>query len=143
MVGLIVMVIAMVNKNDTLTKTAFYFVFFAGVFSIPVFFSGEGAEEIVEHLPGVSEELIEEHEALATLAFPLVSTAAIFSITGLMLYKKKKILYATKLFVLVLSMATAGIMVATAHLGGKIRHPEIRSDFTAPSENGPDNILEK
>lgn len=32
------------------------------------------------------------------------------------------------------SLATSGLMVWTANLGGEIRHTEIRADFKAPAE---------
>ena len=38
------------------------------VLTIPVFLTGEETEESVEHLAGVSHDLIEEHEELAEKA---------------------------------------------------------------------------
>lgn len=50
-IGLIVLAVALIIKNDTVIKTAFYLLLFAGLLAIPVFFTGEGAEETVEKLP--------------------------------------------------------------------------------------------
>lgn len=141
-VGLIVLIVAMVRKNDTITKTAFYLLLFAGASAIPVFFTGEGAEEIVEHLPGVSEKVIERHENVAKLAFGVVSTVALVSLTGLVFYNKKKTLMSIRLLVLLLSLATAVIMAATAHLGGQVRHTEIRSGSTHETENAATDRLQ-
>ena len=91
-VGFVVMIVALLKKNDTLTKTALYFLLFAGVSAVPVFFTGEGAEEAIEHLPGVSENVIEKHEALAKVAFGLVVAAAIVSLIGLLFYRQAAIL---------------------------------------------------
>jgi uncharacterized membrane protein len=140
--GLVVLIVALLKRNDTLTKTAFYFLLFAGVFSVPVFFSGEGAEETVERLPGVSESVIEKHEELAKVAFSLVCAAAFAALMGLLLYRQIGIYKMIKSFVLLLALATSVILVVTAHLGGQVRHTEIRSGFTAQPENKMNNALE-
>lgn len=129
-IGFVVLAVAMIVKNDTLTKTSFYFLLFAGIFAVPVFFTGEGAEEAVEHLPGVSEAAIEQHEDLAKFAFGMVSAVAVISLMGLLLFKNAKILRLTRPLVFFLALATAGIMSATAHLGGQVRHTEIRPVVT-------------
>lgn len=142
-VGLIILVVAMIKKNETLTKTAFFLLVFAGASAIPVFFTGEGAEEIVEHLPGVSEVVIERHEELAKLAFGLVSATAIISLVGLLLYNKTAILRLIRPLVFFLALITAGIMTVTAHLGGQVRHTEIRPGFTTQSENALNDDLQR
>ncbi len=40
--------------------------------TVSVYLTGEPAEEIVEHIPGVSESLIEAHETAALVAFVTV-----------------------------------------------------------------------
>jgi len=135
LVGLVVLVIAMFKRNDTLTKTSFYLLLFAGISAAPVYFTGEGAEETIEHLPGVSESIIERHESLANLAFGVVGAAAIVSLMGLLLYRQKGILRTIRSLALFLAIATSGVMAVTAHLGGEIRHTEIRAGFQAQTEN--------
>lgn len=136
LVGLVVLVVALLRKNDTLTKTAFYLLLFAGLTAIPVYVTGEGAEETVEHLPGVSDGVIEKHEELAVVSFIMVSVAALVSLLGLLLYNKAGIRRFAKPLVLVLALVTASLMAVTAHLGGQVRHTEIRSGFTPQTENG-------
>lgn len=130
-VSLAVLIVAMINKNDVLTKTAYYLLFFAGVFAVPVFFTGEGAEEIVEHLPGVSENIIEKHEDLGKVAFGSIGVTAIVSLTGILLYTKSELRRFIKSLVLFLALASSGIMMVTAHLGGQVRHTEMRSGSPA------------
>jgi uncharacterized membrane protein len=126
-VSLTVLVVAMIKKNDVLTKTAYYLLFFAGVFAVPVFFTGEGAEEVVEHLPGVSESIIEMHEDLGKMAFGSISVTAIVSLAGILFYTKSELRRFITSLVLFLALATSGIMIVTAHLGGQVRHTEMRS----------------
>jgi uncharacterized membrane protein len=141
-IGLAILVIAMIVKNDTLTKTSFYLLLVAGISAIPVFFTGEGAEETVERLPGVSESIIERHEDLAKFAFGIVSATAIVALAGLLLYKSGKVLRLIKPLVFVLSLATASLMIVTAHLGGQVRHTEIRTGFTNQTEKGANGDLQ-
>jgi uncharacterized membrane protein len=140
-VGLVILTIGMIRKKDTLHKTAFYLLLFAGIFAIPVFLTGEGAEETVEHLPGVSEDAIERHEGLAKLAFGIVSAVAVVSLTALLFYHKTRLLRFVKPLLLMLGLATAGIMAVTAHTGGLVRHPEMRSDFTTQPDDGASGDL--
>ena len=144
LVGLVILAVAMLKKNDVLTKTAFYVLFFAGISAVPVFFTGEDAEETVEHLPGVTESVIEKHEELAKLAFGIVSTTAIISLAGLVFYRQTGIRKWLRPLVLVVAVATAGVMAVTAHLGGQVRHTEIRSGFASSGSNGTnDNMQNK
>lgn len=140
--GMVVLAIAMFRKSDMLANTSFYILLFAGIVAIPVFFSGEGAEEIVEHLPAVSENVIERHENLAAFAFGTVSATAIIALAGLLLYKRVKVLRVIKPLVFFLSLATGVIMIVTAHLGGQVSHPEIRSGFTTQTQKGGNGDLQ-
>ncbi|MHA4847695.1 DUF2231 domain-containing protein [Flavitalea antarctica] len=141
LVGFMVLVVALLKRNDILIKTAFYLLLFAGVFAVPVFFSGEGAEETIESLPGMSESVIEKHEEVAKVAFGVVSATAIVSLMGLLLYRQLGIRRLIKPFLLILSLATASIMSVVAHLGGQIRHTEIRSGSNTQMENASNSNL--
>lgn len=136
------MAVAIIRKNDTITKTSFYLLLFAGISAIPVFFTGEGAEEAVEHLPGVSESVIESHEELAKFAFGIVSVTAIAALAGLLLFKSAKVLRFVKPLVFLLGLATGGVMIVTAHLGGQVRHTEIRPGYTTQTEKGINDDLQ-
>jgi uncharacterized membrane protein len=133
--GLVVMIVAMAKRNDTLTRTAFFILLFAGLAAVPVYYTGEGAEETVEHLPGVSEAIIEKHEDVAKIGFGTILVTAIGSLAALVVYRKTDIMRLLKPFVFLLALATAGIMVATAHFGGQVRHSEIRPGVEMPMNN--------
>lgn len=126
LVGLVTLSIALVAKNNSVTKTAYIFLLIAGIAAIPVYFSGEGAEEAVEKLPGVSEAIIEEHEEIAKIAMITISVAGLAALAALF-SMKLQFARAFKFVVLLLALASGGLMAQTAHLGGQIRHSEIRS----------------
>jgi uncharacterized membrane protein len=126
-IGLVILIIGLLRKNETVTKTSFYIMLAAGIFSLPVYFTGEGAEEMVENLPGVSESIISKHEDVANFTLIIISITALLALAGILLYTRKGIGKLARISVLVLSFISAGAMAQTAHLGGSIRHTEIRN----------------
>lgn len=130
--GFIMLMLAMAKSNDMLVKTSFTILVLAGLFCLPVYFSGEGAEEIVENLPGVSEQIIETHEENAKMAFIACLITAGISLVGLMMYAKAGKTIRNLAFVA--SLASASILGWAAHQGGKIRHTELRKDFVKVTE---------
>lgn len=122
-----ILIWGLVRKQQDVIQTALYLFIISAVFAIPVYFSGEGAEEAVEHLPAVSEALIEDHEHLAKTAMFIIEALGLASIGALFLSIKNKLIpvwYSIAL--LVLALINGGVMAQTAHLGGLIRHSEIR-----------------
>ena len=141
MVGLAMLAVAFFLNNPTVTKTAYVLILVAGVAAIPVFFTGEATEEAVENLPGVSEAIIERHEDVAKLAMISITAAGLAALAALFSFKWQIATRVLKTIVLLLAMASGGLMAQTAHLGGQIRHTEIRSSAVVQNnhESGGDN----
>lgn len=111
----------------------------AGLIAIPVYLTGEPAEEVVEHLPGVSEQFIELHEEGAIISLILaIATGAIALVT---LCAKRfgslRVGIVGSYVCLLLSLVAGASMAYTANLGGEIRHTEIRTSQTGRA-NAPD-----
>ena len=134
-VGLVMLVVALLAKNTVLTKTSYYIILIAGVAALPVFFSGEGTEEAVEHAPGVSEAIIERHEDIAKLAMISITIAGISALVALFSFRWFRVARFLRVLVLLLVIMSGGLMAQTAHLGGQIRHTEIRNALTAQNGN--------
>lgn len=108
--------------------------------------SGEGAEETVEHLPGVSEALIHEHEERAEVATPLAVVTGLAALgVAVFSLKRRQTWLPGGAVVLLLTGATAGAMAWVGQSGGLIRHTELRDpaaatpapgSLTAPGEHG-------
>jgi uncharacterized membrane protein len=96
--------------------------------AIPVYLTGEPAEEVVEHLPGVSEQIIELHEDSALSSLVLAIVTGTFALVALFArrFSSEKIAAAGAYITLILSLAAGAAMAYTANLGGQIRHTEIR-----------------
>lgn len=138
--GLVVLAISLLRGNQTATRISYYLLVAAAVTALPVFFSGEGAEEVVEHLPGVSESIIEKHESMANLSLYVVIAAGIISL-GALLLKASNFRRSLQYICLVLALGSTILMAITAHLGGQVRHTEIRNGITsnAATDNNSDN----
>lgn len=132
--GLTMLMVALLKKNSTLTKTSYVIILIAGVAALPVFFTGEGAEEAVEHAPGVSENAIERHENVARLAMISIAVSGVLALAALLSFGWGFLARVLKPLVLVLTLASGGLMAQTAHLGGQIRHTEIRNGAAVQNE---------
>jgi uncharacterized membrane protein len=134
-VGLIMLLVAFFIKNRMLTKTSYMLLLVAGVAALPVFFSGEGTEEAIENLPGVSDAVIERHEEVAKLAMISIAAAGLFAFAALFAFRWQVTSRLLKMVVLVLAVTSGGLMAQTAHLGGQIRHTEIRNGIAMQEGN--------
>lgn len=133
--GVLLLLLALVRKSEELKRVGLGVLVLAALIALPVYFTGEPAEKVVEHLPGVAEPMIERHENAALFALLMAGGAGVVALAGLILFRRAEklprwIVAAT----LVLSLATSGLMGWTANLGGQTRHTEIRADFKAPAE---------
>ena len=139
LVGLIMLIVGFIIKNNTVIKTSYVLLFISGMAALPVYFSGEGAEEAVENLPGVSENIIESHEEIAKFSMISIAAAGFFSLAALFAFARKGLSRIFRIVVLLLAITSGGLMIQTAHLGGQIRHTEIRNGGVsneAASESG-------
>lgn len=135
LVGLVMIVVALLIKNTTLTKTSYVIIIIAGFAVLPVFFTGEGAEEAVERIPGVSEAIIEKHEGVAKLAMASIVVAGVVALAALFSFRWFIVARILKVGVLMLAIISSGLMAQTAHLGGQIRHAEIRNTTAMQNVN--------
>lgn len=133
--GLLMLIVSFIIRNTTLTKTSYFIIMIAGIAAVPVYLTGEETEEAVEHLPGVSESIISKHEEIAKWAMISVVAAGAAALFAFFSFKWMAIAKVSKVLVLILSLTTGGLMAQTAHLGGQIRHSEIRSGATVQDGN--------
>lgn len=135
LVGMLALLISFIKPNISLRRTALYILLIAGITALPVFFTGEGAEETVENLPGVSESLIEDHESIAKYGLFAILAAAVLALIALPNFIAEKFKKGIVVAVLIVSFVSTGLMIQTAHLGGQIRHSEIRTGMTQQGDN--------
>lgn len=124
-VGVALLIIAHLGTSISVARVALGILITASCMAIPAFLLGEGAEEIVEHLPGISESLIEKHEEFAELGLWSTIFAGLASLCTWVAISRGAWLERALLMTTFLVSSIASLVLAyTAHLGGAIRHPE-------------------
>ncbi len=141
-IGTLVLIIGILLKKDLIKQTALGIYIFSSITAVVAFFTGEGAEEVVEDLPGVSEKLIHTHEEMGETFLILSITLGVLSLLAFFfMMKKHAFAKITVIATLLLGIVTvvSGKMVGTS--GGEIRHTEIRTGASANPDanvNGAD-----
>lgn len=140
--GIVLLFAAILRKSPELKKVTLTVFVVVAALAIPVYLTGEPAEDIVEGLAGVSHPKIEQHEEAAVVGFTATIVLGITSLAGLIFFRKGRLIppwFAG--MVLLFSLVTAGLMARAANLGGEIRHTEIRSGISpaTQAEKGVDH----
>lgn len=135
LIGFLVLLTGYFTKSPQVKTTALGIFIFSALVAIAAFFTGEGAEEIVENLPGVSETLIHAHEEQAEIFYTMMLIlGGVSLVTMLMQYKKSA--FAKYVFIVVLLLSISSIVMSkfVGTSGGEIIHAEIK--------NGANNSIE-
>jgi len=132
LIGSCLLLWGIIKKNDQIKSISAFLLACMAIIAIPVFLTGEPAEESVEHLGGISEQAIELHEEAAEIAIWLMGITGVVSLITLLM-KLKKHRQTNLVFVLafILSVVCFASMARTGYLGGQIRHTEISSTGAA------------
>ena len=138
--GTIVLLYGIKTKSiDTLNASYFVFLI-ATLGAAAAYLTGEGAEEAVEHIQGVSKSMIEVHEdsanfVLVSMGFLAVSSGASLFIN----FRKGRYVYSAAILTMILSLASFGFSAYTGFLDGKIMHHEINDHVQKPAKKIENN----
>jgi len=126
--GFVIGLAGALARSRAATRVGLGTLVFSALIAVPVYLTGDTAEEIVEGLPGVTESFIHQHESAATLSLILVGVSGVFALAALIFGRaltSKVPGYLISATMLV-TVVTGASMIRTANLGGQIRHTEIR-----------------
>lgn len=133
----------LVRRQPDVVRAALLGLVLVGLGSVVAMQTGERAEEVVEHLNGVSEGRIYEHEEAAEVAnYAAIAMGALA--LGVLVWQRgqPRIGLPPTGVLLVVALVVVVLMARAAALGGEIRHPEIRSDrveMSAPIQTEQDD----
>lgn len=136
LIGALVLIVgALLRKSDAVIRAGMLIAIAGALVTIPAYLSGEGAEESVEHLQGVNEQAMEQHEDAAMFALISASVAGAVALTGLVVGRGNQ-RRLRQFAVATVVVAAWGISVAARvnNLGGEIRHPEISQPMNASGQ---------
>ncbi len=129
--SIVLLIAALTRRNSMLLRAGLLALVITALFALPVYFSGEPTEEVVENLAGVSHDTIEEHEEVAKLAFVGLELLGVLAAFGLYSYRDRTAPRWYGIVVGLLTVAVTTLTLWTGTLGGRIRHTEVRPGFSA------------
>jgi uncharacterized membrane protein len=141
--GIAFLLVGVLRRRDLIIKSALWIFLAVSIAATLAFITGEPAEKIVEHLPGIAEAVIGEHEEAAEKAFISSIVLGLLALAGLAMYHRKA--GVSRLFLVAAvacSLLVGALMAWTANLGGQIHHPEIRSGTPAVPEAPAGAVVE-
>lgn len=135
-IGLVLLLLAAWRDSNPLARVGLALLATGALAALPAYLTGEGAEEAVEHLPGVTESLIEQHSNFALVAAIAIGVVGLVALWTLWRYRRPVAVPALLVRVTLLgAMISCGLMAYTGLLGGEIRHTEVRPGYV-PASNG-------
>ncbi|HUF03176.1 MAG TPA: hypothetical protein VMM38_03290 [Aridibacter sp.] len=151
------LVLGIWKNSDDLKSAAFLSFFALGLVVILVYLTGEPAEELVENIPGVGENAIDDHEDFAFYALGSVLATGAVSGIAFLLFKGWRVLVRGKKVdgesstypvwlapsILVLALISSGVLSYTGKLGGMIRHTEFYGAAPAAEADEGDEAEER
>lgn len=129
-ITIFVLLTGIFKKSDDVKKVSILILILTALITIPVYVSGGSAEEMIEgNYEDVDETYIDQHEDFALYSFIAMDIAGAAGLLAIFLFRKPKVLPGSFAYImLVILFIVFGMMAYTANLGGRIHHPEIRSD---------------
>lgn len=119
-------------RKDDLSKAGLWTFLLAGISAIAANYTGDGAEHVVEHLPGVAESYIHAHEEAAEKALIAALLTGAGALGALIhAWRSGTLSRGICALVLAAGVPATGLMAWTAHLGGLVRHTELRGGAAA------------
>lgn len=132
--ALLVVIIGVVIKNNAVRMSGLAVYIMMALAVIPTYLSGEGAEERIENIAGISETVIESHEEMAELSLWIMLAAAAIGAAALFTQWKGKSIAGTLSLLFVVVAIGAFVQIGlTGHEGGKIRRPDMTLGTAAPA----------
>lgn len=137
--GAMVLAYALWTKNNQTTIAAYFVLIISAGGAVIAYLTGETAEETVEEIQGVAKDMIGMHEDAAGISLIALIILGLSSLVGLYLILKQSPKIRTFAFVtLFISLISFGLVARTGYLGGLIRHTELNSSYTNPTQGGED-----
>ncbi|MEP0984360.1 hypothetical protein [Ekhidna sp.] len=129
LIGILTLIAGLLLRQREVKLTALSVFIFSAITSIVAFYTGEGAEEVMENISGISETLIHTHEEYAESFFTFTLILGSLSLVGF-IAEIKNFKYSKHLIYLILLLAMADGVLAkyVGTSGGEIRHTEIRDN---------------
>jgi uncharacterized membrane protein len=115
---------------DVLRRTALVMLVVTALGAAGANYSGEPAEDAIRRFPGVTREVIHEHEEVAETAFIGAVVVGVLALGALVRWRRTPIPRSASVTMLLGAVVASGMMAYVGLLGGRIRHSEVRPGAT-------------
>lgn len=133
--------LALIMHSDDLKHASLVVILGIALISIPTYMSGNGAQAAIKALPGVPKSLMGAHEGAALVAIACMEILGAFAWLGLWQFRRLSRIPSWNLAViLLLTIATFGLMARASNIGGEIRHAEIRAAVLPAQDTGAEEV---
>ena len=124
------------TKSHQTIIAAYNVLILSSIGAVTAYATGESAAETVEHITGVIETNIEQHEEFALFALISLIALGLASILGLFITLTKSThIRTTAMVVLFISIISFALVARTGYLGGKIRHSELGANYPSAKQD--------
>jgi uncharacterized membrane protein len=128
------------TKSNQTKMAAYLVLIISSIGAVIAYLTGEGAEETVEKIQGVSEKIIDQHGDFAVYALVALCILGAASLLGLFFAFINSTLSRTvAMITLIISLVSFGLIAYTGYLGGQIRHTEINAVTPIEQKNGEED----
>ena len=127
-VGVIILLIGIFTKSDVSKRNAYIVFILGAVASVAAMATGEGAEDAIENIQGVSENLMHRHEEAAEIFAGMSYFLGAVSLLGFLTsYRNFSLDKLMPVTILIVGGVSLYFAQEAGRTGGEIRHTEIRS----------------
>lgn len=128
-------ILALCTKSDDLKRASLVVILGIALISIPTYITGNGAQDEIKAMPGISKGLMEAHESAAWQGLALMEFTGAFAWLGLWQFRRlARIPNWNLAVILVLTVASFGLMTRASNIGGEIHHVEITGGKVAVAD---------
>jgi hypothetical protein len=130
----LVLLWGLARASREVTQVGFLLAVVLAITAVPIYLTGEPAEEQIEHQPWFNEQVVEAHEERAEAGLIAVVLTGVVAAVALWLGRRGQAHRQTTGGLVLLGLMISAALFALAALdGGQIRHDEIRPGSAASS----------
>ena len=127
MAALVILIASQFRKDEFLNKLGYSFVLFCAVTACIAYFTGGATYESLESRLTEARPIIEDHAIIGRAAFVGMILLGVAVLSAFFQYwQEEKPAAWHRWAILIATVALCYILAWTAHLGGQVRHDEIR-----------------
>ncbi len=132
--ALLLLAVGVWQRSEAVFRTGIVVAWVGVASGLATYFTGDAAADLVMAVEKTQEKtldpIVSEHDASAGWA---LGSAVLVAVVGAWAWRRKGLGREVTVPLLVLTTLSSAIFARTALLGGRIRHPEARAGFVAPS----------